>query len=340
MLAKGVFIEASGKPKGEYQKLAIREYDVQEPKADEAMIKITACGLCCWDSWLYRGVNAPGPYPYIIGHEGVGIVEKVGSLVKNLKPGDKVSCMSGNSAMMCEYASVPAAGLVKLPDDVTDWASVVYEPACCVTNLVNITDIHLGDHVVLVGAGYMGLQTLQLLTRASQAGRITVFELREDRRKMAQVYASDFGPGKDCFRVLDPESEEGKKAVADIIAEGGADVCIDFGASDSGFHLADSMTKMAGKLTIGSFHRSDVTFQGTKWHLGGLYVYNLAPMSNPHFKEMCPRTYAMIRRGVLNPAQFVTHTAYFEDLPAMTNMFERACDKKDGYMKGVILFTK
>lgn len=332
MLAKGVYVE-------DYMKLSIREYDVPEPKAGEVMIKTKAVGLCCWDSWLYRGVNAPGPYPYIIGHEGVGVVEKVGEGVTDLKPGDNVSCLSGNNEMMCEYATVPAAGLVKLPDHVEDWSKVVYEPACCVTNLVNITDIHMGDHVVLVGAGYMGLQTLQVLTRASQAGRITVFELREDRRKMAEKYADDFG-NHDYFHVYDPESEEGKKAIAEIIAEGGADVCIDFGASDSGFHLADSMTKQAGKLTIGSFHRSDVTFNGTKWHLGGLYVYNLAPMSNPHFKEMCPRTYSMIKRGVLNPGEFVTHTAYYEDMEAMENMFQRACDKGDNYMKGVIMFTK
>ena len=60
MLAKGVFVE-------DYMKLGIREYDVPEPKADEVMIKTMACGLCCWDSWLIRGVNAPGPYPFIIG---------------------------------------------------------------------------------------------------------------------------------------------------------------------------------------------------------------------------------------------------------------------------------
>lgn len=325
MLAKGVFVE-------DYMKLSIREYDVPEPGANDVMIKTMACGLCCWDSWLYRGVNAPGPYPYIIGHEGVGIVERVGSEVKSLKPGDKVFCGSGNNEMMCEYSTVPEAGLVRIPDDVTDYEHYVFEPTCCVTNLLNITDIHMGDHVVLVGAGYMGLLTLQALTRASQAGRITVFELREDRRKMAEAY----GPTE----VLDPESEEGKKVIADIIAAGGADVCIDFGASDSGFHLADSMTKQAGKLTIGSFHRSDVTFNGTKWHLGGLYVYNLAPMSNPHFKEIVPRTWSMIKRGVFEPGKLVTHTAYFEDMEAMENMFQRACDKKDGYMKGVIMFTK
>ena len=83
-------------------------------------------------------------------------------------------------------------------------------------------DIQLGDHVVLVGAGYMGLQTLQVLTKGSQAGRITVFELRDDRRRMAEAM--------NPTEVADPESEEGKKLIEDIIKAGGADVVIDFGA--------------------------------------------------------------------------------------------------------------
>lgn len=323
MKCEGVFIT-------DYMKLGVGTLNVpDEPKADEVLVRTMACGVCCWDSWLYRGVNAPGPMPYAIGHEGVGIVEKVGSLVTHVKPGDKVFAAYGGNEMMAEYFINRADGLVKLPDDTTDWAGVVYEPTCCVVNLLNITNIQMGDHVVLVGAGYMGMLTLMGLTRSTQAGRITVFELREDRRKMAQELTKE---------VYDPESEEGKRVMKEIQEKGGADVVIDFGASDSGFHLADSMTKQAGKLTIGTFHRGDVTFNGTKWHLGGLTVYNLSPFSNAHYPEMIPRTFSMIEKGVYEPEKFITHKAYFKDMDQMENMFQRACDKKDGYMKGAVLF--
>lgn len=114
MIANGVFVK-------EYMKLDIMPYDVREPKSHEVMVKAKACGVCCWDSWLYRGVNAPGPMPYIIGHEGVGIVYKVGSEVTSLKVGDKVFCASGSNEMMCEYFTVPEDCLVRLPDDTTDW---------------------------------------------------------------------------------------------------------------------------------------------------------------------------------------------------------------------------
>ena len=326
MKVNGVYVK-------DYMKLDVMQHEIpNEPGPNEVLVKTMACGVCCWDSWLYRGVNAPGPYPYVIGHEGAGIVEKVGSEVDNLKPGDKVFAAYGGNDMMSEYFINRKDGVVKLSDEVKDWASVIYEPACCVINVVNSLDIQLGDHVVLVGAGYMGLQTLQVLTKGSQAGRITVFELRDDRRRMAEAM--------NPTEVADPESEEGKKLIEDIIKAGGADVVIDFGATTSGFELADSLTKQAGKLGIATFHRGDVTFNGTKWHLGGLKVYNLSPFSNAHYPELLPKAYEMIRKRVLAPEEYVTHTAYYKDLEAMENLFQRACDKEDNYMKGVALFTK
>ena len=289
MKVNGVYVK-------DYMKLDVMQHEIpNEPGPNEVLVKTMACGVCCWDSWLYRGVNAPGPYPYVIGHEGAGIVEKVGSEVDNLKPGDKVFAAYGGNDMMSEYFINRKDGVVKLSDEVKDWASVIYEPACCVINVVNSLDIQLGDHVVLVGAGYMGLQTLQVLTKGSQAGRITVFELRDDRRRMAEAM--------NPTEVADPESEEGKKLIEDIIKAGGADVVIDFGATTSGFELADSLTKQAGKLGIATFHRGDVTFNGTKWHLGGLKVYNLSPFSNAHYPELLPKAYEMIRKRVLAPEE-------------------------------------
>lgn len=323
MKAKGVFVT-------EYMKLGILDYDVPEPQFGQVRIKAKACGVCCWDSWLYRGVNAPGPMPYVIGHEGVGVVEKLGEGVTDLKVGDKVFCASGGNEMMCEYFTVSRECLVKLPDDTTDWAKAVIEPNCCVVNLLDKTGIRAGDHVVLVGAGYMGLLTLMGLMNTSPAGRVTVFELREDRRKMAETYG--------ICEVLDPESAEGKQVIQEIQSKGGADIVIDFGASESGLALADSLTMQAGKLIIGSFHRGKITFDGTKWHLGGLTVYNLSPMSNAHYNEIIPRTYEMVKRGAYNPGKLMTHTAHYLDAQGLESLFQRAVDKGDNYIKGAVMF--
>jgi aryl-alcohol dehydrogenase len=61
--------------------------DIEEPKAGEILVRIVASGICHTDI----GVNArPGPRPFVLGHEGAGVVERVGTGVTHLKPGDHV----------------------------------------------------------------------------------------------------------------------------------------------------------------------------------------------------------------------------------------------------------
>lgn len=310
----------------EPNKMEVRSFDVPEPGFDEVMYKTKACGVCCWDSYLYQGISNTEPHPYVFGHEGVGVVEKVGSDVKNVKPGDKVFCAGGSYAM-ATYATVKADRVVKLPDETKDWVAAVTEPTTCAVNLLFMTHIEPGDHVVLIGAGYMGTLTLMGLTRGSQSGRITVFEIREDRRKLAEAYHPD--------EVLDPESPKGKKVIDEIVAKGGADVIIEFSAARSGYDLANKLFKMGGKLVIGSWHRQKMEFDGTRWHLGGVTVYNLSPMANPHFAEILPRTHELIKKGVYEPGKLVTHVASYKKAK---DVFLRSIDKQEGYMKGVILF--
>lgn len=306
--------------------IEVRSHDVKKPKHDEITFKTKVGGVCCWDSNLYQGLSALQPLPYVIGHESAGVVTEVGEGVSNIKPGDNVFCASGSNEMMSEFVTVKADCVAKLPDSTTDWVSAVVEPTCCVVNVLYKTHIEPGDHVVLIGAGYMGTLALQGLTGGSQAGRITVFEVREDRIKMAKAYHED---------VYDPYSEEGKQIINDITAAGGADVVIEFSADKSGFILANKLYKMAGKLVIGSWHRDVMEFDGTDWHLSGLTVLNLSPMSNAHYTEIIPRTYELIKRGIYNPGKLVTHVGHFR---SCQEVFDRSVDKKDNYMKGVILF--
>ena len=62
--------------------MEIREEELPAPKYDELQIQTKAVGICAWDSYLYRGMSAPGPLPYRLGHEGVGVVTAMGEGVK------------------------------------------------------------------------------------------------------------------------------------------------------------------------------------------------------------------------------------------------------------------
>ena len=69
--------------------LAIEELDLAEPEEGEVLIKVSAAGVCHSDYHIMKG-EWSFPMPAVLGHEGAGVVERVGSGVKNLKPGDHI----------------------------------------------------------------------------------------------------------------------------------------------------------------------------------------------------------------------------------------------------------
>ena len=84
----------SGKP------LTLMELDIEDPRADEILVRIVATGVCHTDLVVQAGM-LPVPMPVILGHEGAGVVEKIGSKVSKVKPGDHV-VLSFNSCGSCE----------------------------------------------------------------------------------------------------------------------------------------------------------------------------------------------------------------------------------------------
>lgn len=306
--------------------MEIRQVEIGPPKYDEVQIEIKACGVCAWDSYLYQGISNPKPHPYTFGHEGVGYVRAVGEGVISVKPGDKVFAASAENDMMMQFCNQKESCVSKIPDDTEDWGAWVAEPVVCVVNLLYKTKIKPGDRVVLVGAGYMGLLTLQGLG-AYPVGEVVVFEKREDRRMMAKEYG---------FDVYDPYSPDGEAKINEIVEAGGYEIVIDFAATASGYELSSRMTKNTeGKLVLGTWHRSKMEFDGTNWHLNGVNILNLAPNSNAHFREMISATAALIKRGVYDTGKLVSHVADYHNAQSV---FEKSIDKSDGYMKGIITF--
>lgn len=310
----------------EPNKVEIRQVEIGNPKYGEVQIEIKACGICSWDSSLYQGHSNPKPIPYTFGHEGVGYVHAVGEGVDTLKPGDKVFAASAENDMFMQFCNQNVSCVAKIPDD-ANWNDWIAEPTVCTVNLLYKAKIKPGDRIALVGAGYMGLLALQGL-QAEPFGEVVVFEIRADRRELAAKYYNN--------GVYDPYSPKGIEKINEIIGMGGFDIVIELSASNTGYELANKLTKnTAGKLIIGSWHRQNMSFDSTSWHLDGLNVLNLAPGSNKHFRELIPATEALIRRGVYEPGSLVTHVSDYHDANAI---LQNSIDKTDGYLKGIITF--
>ena len=87
--------------------MSIERLELDEPRADEILVRVVATGICHTDIAM-RDQTFPVPQPIVLGHEGAGIVERIGSAVRAVAPGDRV-VMSYNSCGTCPSCSDHAA---------------------------------------------------------------------------------------------------------------------------------------------------------------------------------------------------------------------------------------
>ena len=82
MKMRAAVLEEFGKP------LSVQDVDIADPKAGEVLVAVKACGVCHTDLYTASGADPGGYVPCVLGHEGAGVVEKIGDGVTSLKPGD------------------------------------------------------------------------------------------------------------------------------------------------------------------------------------------------------------------------------------------------------------
>ena len=92
--------------RGHDHPFTIEPVELADLAPDEILVRIIACGICHTDLAV-RDAQLPVPLPVVLGHEGAGIVEAVGSAVTSAKPGDRV-VMSFNSCGTCPSCDVAA----------------------------------------------------------------------------------------------------------------------------------------------------------------------------------------------------------------------------------------
>src|SRR5881296_4754348 len=81
--------------------LHVTEVDLAEPKAGEALVRLVACGVCHTDLYTASGADPSGYAPTVLGHEGAGVVERVGDGVADLAPGDHVVTLFSPQCREC-----------------------------------------------------------------------------------------------------------------------------------------------------------------------------------------------------------------------------------------------
>ncbi|MEA2214410.1 MAG: S-(hydroxymethyl)glutathione dehydrogenase / alcohol dehydrogenase [Solirubrobacteraceae bacterium] len=91
--------------------LAITEVDLAEPRVGEALVRLEACGVCHTDLYTASGVDPSGYAPTVLGHEGAGVVERVGEGVSSVAVGDRVVTLFSPQCRECIHCRSPHTNL-------------------------------------------------------------------------------------------------------------------------------------------------------------------------------------------------------------------------------------
>ena len=199
----------------EYKKLEIVEMPEPDIGPDDVLVRVRACGICGSEVHGFDGSSGRRNPPLVMGHEASGEVARLGANVTDLEPGDRVTfdstvycgkcffCARGEVNLcenrqvigvapreyrrhgaFAEFVAVPRRIIYRLPDSFPFEQAALIEAVSIGVHAVSISPVKLGDTAVVIGAGMIGLVTLQA---ALAAGCTRVIAVDVDDAKLAQA---------------------------------------------------------------------------------------------------------------------------------------------------------
>lgn len=324
--------------------------DKKKPELQEstdAIVRVTLGSICTSDLHIKHG-SVPRAVPGItVGHEMVGVVEQIGSDVKGVKPGDRITvnvetfcgecfyckhgyvnnCMSsyGGWALGCridggqtEYVRVPLAtqGLNRIPDNVSDeQALFVGDVLATGYWAASISEITQDDTVLIIGAGPTGICTL-LCVMLKQPKRIIVCEPSEERRHFVKEHYPE---------ILLTTPEECLEFVMKTSDHGGADRVIEVAGAKTTFQLAWQCARPNAVVTIVALYD-----ESQHLPLPNMYGKNLTFKTGGVDGSHCDEVLQLIEQGKIDTTPLITHRFPLSRIDEAYNIFE---NKENGVIK-------
>lgn len=205
----------------EYGRLELTDVQRPSPAKGEVLIRVAACGICGSDVHGYDGSSGRRIPPIVMGHEAAGIVAAVGDGVSSCLPGDRVTfdstvscgacafCLRGEinlcdrrevigvscgeyrrAGAFAEFLVVPERIVYRLPDAMAFPEAAMLEAVSVALHAVRVSGIQEGESALVVGAGMIGLLTLQA-ARVAGCRRILVADVDASRLRLAETLGAD-----------------------------------------------------------------------------------------------------------------------------------------------------
>lgn len=308
--------------------LWLEQVDIPEIGETDILIRMKKTAICGtdvhiynWDEWSQKTI----PVPMTIGHEFVGVIEEIGSRVRDFKVGDLVSgeghivcghcrnCLAGRrhlckntkgvgvnrTGIFAEYASIPMTNVwhcdKRIPEDVLS----IFDPLGNAVHTALSFDL-LGEDVLITGAGPIGIMAAAVAKHAG-ARIVVVSDVNQYRLDLAKKM------GADC--VTNPMDEKLSDVMVKLGMTEGFDVGLEM--SGNGKALQDMVDSMyhGGKIAMLGIQGPDTSIDWNK------IVFNSLTIKGIYGREMFETWYkmtAMLQSG-LDISGIITHKFHYTD---------------------------
>ena len=266
--------------------IELKEFADPVVEPGKVVVDISYCGICGTDlhAWL-----SGSPYnPAICGHEWVGYASKVHGSVTTCKEGDRIAaggrqacgscptCRRGD-AEHCEVAFAAICGLGPMAaphggfapqiafdgerlfgvdSRLSDEQAGLIEPTAIAVHALRRTDIRLGDSVVVIGGGPIGLLVMQC-ARAAGAGTCVLLEPQPSRRKLAAETGADL--------VIDPTDANELERLGAHLSDQGADVVFECAGIPATINQAAALARRGGTVSLVGVASGAAEIQAAQW---------------------------------------------------------------------------
>ena len=333
-----------------YKQLSVVEMPVPETGDGDVLVRVRACGICGSDIHGYDGSTGRRIPPLVMGHEGAGVVERVGRGVQGFAPGDRVSFDSTVSCGTCdfcrggqinlcdhravlgvstgeyrrhgafaEYVAVPARILYKLPDGLPFEHAALLEAVSVAVHAVSLRAARPEDTAVVIGSGMIGILIVQVL-RAKGCRHVVAVDV--DPLKLALARRM----GATC--TVNPKEADVPQAVRDVSGGRGADVSFEVvGHSDTLLNAVRCLRKGGGVVLVGNLSPM------VELPLQEVVSRQIAMLGSCASSGEIPESIDLLARGAVDVEPIISLTAPLDDGPAL---FERLYGGDPALMKVII----
>jgi L-iditol 2-dehydrogenase len=323
--------------------LEVKEVDTPHPGPADVLIGVESCAVCSSDvSLIAKPWPAQPPYgSFIPGHEYAGKVVALGDTVDEFKVGDRIAveahlgCMRCRNCRLGHYTACLNYGkkghrangfttnggyaqyvinhvntVYPIPDSVSfDEASLITNLGCVLYGYETTGGYVVGDYVVVIGPGPLGLIAVEV-AKALCAKRVILVGTRASRLQVGEDLGAD--------RIIDIHHEDPVQVVLAETGGIGADLVIESSGGTEGPQMAITMAKRMGKILLLGFPDEPVNADFSVLGKNNKFIYTVRGEGRAN----CGRAVSLLALGKVNLRRLVTHTFSIDNISEAFRTFK------------------